>query len=60
MLRCDHKGTNSYTLLLLNLIFVQMKVYFKLIDINKYQCNAKFTLNVVTASTKSASVVDSI
>ena len=29
---------NSYTLLLLNPIFVQMKVYFELIDISEYKC----------------------
>ena len=29
------KGTNSYTLLLLNLISFQMKVYFKPIDISE-------------------------
>ena len=34
------KGTNSYTLLLLNFIFVQIKVYFDLIDISEYQCSA--------------------
>ena len=48
------QGANSYTLLLLNLISLQMKVYFELIGISEYQ------IVIVTAYTKSASVVDSI
>ena len=33
------KGTNSYTVLSLNHISSQIKVYFKLIDISEYQCS---------------------
>ena len=32
----NSQGTNSYILLLLNLISLQMKVYFELIDISEY------------------------
>ena len=36
----NSQGTNSYTLLLLNLISLQIKVYFELIDISEYQFSA--------------------
>ena len=36
----NSQGTNSYTLLLLNLISLQIKVYFELLDISEYQFSA--------------------
>ena len=46
------KGTISYTFLLLDLISYQLKVYFKLIDVREYQCNAYLHLLLLLLTLK--------
>ena len=46
------KGTDSYTLLLLNLISWQQKVNFELIDISEYQYNAYLLLMLLLFTLK--------
>ena len=48
----NSQGTNSYTLLLLNLISLQIKVYFELIDISEYQFSAYLHLLLLLLTLK--------
>ena len=48
----NSQGRNSYTLLLLNLISLQIKVYFELIDISEYQFSAYLHLLLLLLTLK--------